>query len=139
MQTLENYVLGSWRAGTGKRADLFDPTTGEAIATAGTGGIDMKDVLGYGCDVGGPALREMTFAQRGALLAAASKVINEARDELIEIAIKNGGNTRKDAKFDVDGAWGTLFAYAEDAKKLGETRVLLDGDADQLGRTPRFV
>jgi oxepin-CoA hydrolase/3-oxo-5,6-dehydrosuberyl-CoA semialdehyde dehydrogenase len=38
-------------------------------------------------------------------LAAASKIINGARDELIEIAVKNGGNTRKDAKFDIDGAW----------------------------------
>ena len=139
MQRLENHVLGAWRAGSGKLAPLHDPTTGEAIAEAGTGGIDMKAVLAHARDVGGPRLREMTFAQRGEVLAQASKVINAARDELIEIAVKNGGNTRKDAKFDIDGAWGTLFAYSEFAKKLGDARVMLDGDADQLGRTPRFV
>jgi oxepin-CoA hydrolase/3-oxo-5,6-dehydrosuberyl-CoA semialdehyde dehydrogenase len=139
MQKLENYVLGSWRAGSGKLAPLHDPTTGAQIAEAGTGGIDMKSVLDHARTVGGPRLSEMTFAERGAMLAAASKIINSARDELIEIAVRNGGNTRKDAKFDIDGAWGTLFAYAEFAKKLGSTRVMLDGDADQLGRTPRFV
>ena len=139
MQRLENYVLGTWRAGSGKLAPLHDPTTGEQVAEAGTGGIDMKAVLEHARSVGGPRLREMTFAQRGEVLAAASKVINAARDELIEIAVKNGGNTRKDAKFDIDGAWSTLFAYAEHAKKLGGAKVMLDGDADQLGRTPRFV
>lgn len=139
MQRLENYVLGGWRAGEGKLAALHDPTTGEAIAEAGTGGIDMREVLAYARSAGGPRLRAMTFAQRGEMLAAASKIINAARDELIEIAVKNGGNTRKDAKFDIDGAWGTLFAYAEHAKKLGATRFMLDGEPDQLGRTPRFV
>jgi 3,4-dehydroadipyl-CoA semialdehyde dehydrogenase len=139
MKRLENYVLGGWRAGSGKLAALHDPTTGEAVAEAGTGGIDMKAVLEHARTVGGPRLREMTFAERGAMLAAASKVLNGARDELIDIAVTNGGNTRKDAKFDIDGAWGTLYAYSEFAKKLGGSRVLLDGDADQLGRTPRFV
>jgi len=139
MQKLENYVLGSWRAGSGKVAPLHDPTTGEQIAEAGTGGIDMKSVLEHARTVGGPRLSEMTFAQRGEVLASASKVINAARDELIEIAVKNGGNTRKDAKFDIDGAWGTLFAYSEFAKKLGTAKAMLDGPADQLGRTPRFV
>jgi 3,4-dehydroadipyl-CoA semialdehyde dehydrogenase len=139
MQRLENYVLGSWRTGAGKLAPLHDPTTGEQIAEAGTGGIEMRPVLEHARTVGGPRLAEMTFAQRGAMLATASKIINGARDELIEIAVRNGGNTRKDAKFDIDGAWSTLFSYSEFAKRLGETRVMLDGDADQLGRTPRFV
>jgi 3,4-dehydroadipyl-CoA semialdehyde dehydrogenase len=139
MQKLENYVLGAWRTGSGKLAPLHDPTTGEQIAEAGTGGIDMKAVLEHARAVGGPRLAEMTFAQRGAMLGECSKIINAARDELIEIAVRNGGNTRKDAKFDIDGAWSTLFAYAEFAKKLGETKFVLDGPADQLGRTPRFV
>ena len=35
------------------------------------------------------------------------------RDELLDLAVANGGNTRGDAKFDVDGATFTLAAYAE--------------------------
>ena len=44
------------------------------------------------------------------------------RDELLDLAVANGGNTRSDAKFDVDGAIFTLAAYAELGKALGDAR-----------------
>lgn len=138
MRTLENLVLGRWQAPTGRTADLLDPTTGDVVGRCGTSGVDMAAVVRHGRDVGGPRLREMTFAQRGAMLDACAKALHALREELIELAILNGGNTRKDAKFDVDGAIGTLAAYAHWAKGLGETKVMLDGDGLQLGRTPRF-
>ena len=138
MLTLENYVCGRWQVGTGKLADLFDPTTGQVIAQTGTGGVDMKAALSYAREVGGKSLRAMTFASRGELLLAVSKAIHAHRDALIEFAIKNGGNTRKDAKFDIDGATGTLATYGEWGKKLGDTDVMLDGEGLQLGRTPRL-
>ncbi len=138
MLTLENYVEGRWQAGTGKLVDLHDPTTGEVVARTGTGGVDMKAALTYARDVGGPSLRAMTFASRGEMLLAVSKAIFAHRDALIELAIANGGNTRKDAKFDIDGATGTLAAYGEWGRKLGDTNVMLDGEGLQLGRTPRL-
>lgn len=138
MQVLENYVLGGWKPGEGRLRPLFDPTTGEQIAECGTGGLDMAAIAAYGRDVGGPALREMTFAQRGEMLMAASKAIHAHREELIDVALRNSGNTRKDAKFDIDGATGTLSAYAYYARELGDKHVLTDGEGDQLGRTPRF-
>src|SRR5205814_1445 len=51
----------------------------------------------------------------------------------------NGGNTRGDAKFDVDGASATLAAYADVGAKLGEVRVLPDGESIPLGRSARFA
>ncbi|MCG3133146.1 MAG: 3,4-dehydroadipyl-CoA semialdehyde dehydrogenase [Planctomycetes bacterium] len=138
MRNLENHVLGSWRAPSGRLADLTDPTTGAVIARCGTEGIDMKAVAAYGRDVGGPALRAMTFAQRGAMLEACWKAVHAIREELIELAVRNSGNTRKDAKFDIDGAIATLSAYAVWGNELGDTQVMLDGEGLQLGRTPRF-
>ena len=41
------------------------------------------------------------------------------RDELLDLAVANGGNTRSDAKFDVDGATFTLSAYADIGRALG--------------------
>jgi oxepin-CoA hydrolase/3-oxo-5,6-dehydrosuberyl-CoA semialdehyde dehydrogenase len=61
-----------------------------------------------------------------------------ARDELLGLEMANGGNTRSDAKFDVDGAIGTLLAYAELGAQLGAGRFLVDGEGIQLGRSPRF-
>src|SRR6186713_2441425 len=125
VQVLENYVCGRWQPGTGTLADLHDPTTGAVIARASTGGVDMKAALAYARDVGGPALRAMTFAKRAEMLMGASKAIHAQRDALLDLGLRNGGNTRKDAKFDVDGAIGTLAAYAEWGRKLGETHVML--------------
>ncbi|MEL6907508.1 MAG: 3,4-dehydroadipyl-CoA semialdehyde dehydrogenase, partial [Planctomycetota bacterium] len=89
-------------------------------------------------DVGGPALRAMTFPERAAMLKGLSAAIHEIREELIEMGARNGGNTRGDAKFDVDGATGTLAAYASFGKRLGDRPFLPDGDGLQLGRTARF-
>jgi len=52
--------------------------------------------------------------------------------------MQNGGNTRSDAKFDVDGAIATLLAYAELGTALGAGKFLVDGEGIQLGRSPRF-
>ncbi|HRI38450.1 MAG TPA: aldehyde dehydrogenase family protein, partial [Nitrospira sp.] len=49
----------------------------------------------------------------------------------------NAGNTRSDAKFDIDGATGTLAYYAGVGAKLGETRILTE-PAEQLAQSARF-
>ena len=139
METLESYVAGAWITGTGKMSILVNPTTEEALAQTSTEGIDFASAVAYARAEGGPALRALTFAQRGELLRAMARLIHAHRDALIEVAIQNAGNTRSDAKFDIDGASGTLAHYADVAKELGEQRFLLDGDAVQLGRTARFV
>jgi len=138
MQRLSSYVQGAWHEGTEKFETLYDPTTEEAIAECSSAGIDFGATVRYGREVGGPALRALTFAERGKLLKALSGAIHEHREELIEIGVTNGGNTRGDAKFDIDGATGTLAAYAHFAKSLGDRKFLSDGDGEQIGRTARF-
>ena len=98
----------------------------------------MAAVLDHARTVGGPALRALTFAERGALLRAATDALQAHRNELLDLAVANGGNTRGDAKFDVDGAIFTLAAYADIGKALGAARVLVDGEGVTLGRSPRF-
>ena len=138
MTLLQNYVGGAWDAGSGDPVSLFDPSTEEAIAEVRPGGVDHAAAMKHARDVGGPALRAMTFPQRAAALKALSKVIHGNRDELIQISARNGGNTRGDAKFDLDGASGTLAYYAHLGSELAETPWLQDGDGVQLGRTARF-
>jgi len=137
MITLKSYLRGEWVEGRGELATLFNPTTGEPIAKAGTGGIDLKAALEHARAEGGPALRAMTFAERGAVLKAMSKAIHEAREELIEASILNGGTTRSDAKFDIDGASGTLAYYASVGKQLGDKKTIVE-EPEQLGRGARF-
>ena len=138
-QILKSYVCGTWFEGEGKRAELKNPTTEETLAETSTTGINFAEALDYARTRGGAALREMTFAERGAMLMNMSKAIHEYREELLDLAEQNGGNTRSDAKFDVDGATGTLAYYAKLGEKLGDKKVLADGDAIQLTRNPRWV
>lgn len=138
MQTLQSYVLGAWHTGTGEARHLIDPTSCEAIAEVPSGGIDFAAVARHAREVGGPALRALSFAERGAKLKELSAALHEHREELITLSTRNGGSTRGDAKFDIDGATGTLAAYAHYAKGLGDRPYLTDGDGAQLGRTGRF-
>jgi oxepin-CoA hydrolase/3-oxo-5,6-dehydrosuberyl-CoA semialdehyde dehydrogenase len=138
MKTLQSYALGAWHAGDGEPQLLHDARTGEAIAGCSTAGLDFAGVLRHGREVGGPALRELGFAARGKMLKALSAALHEHREELIELSGTNGGTTRGDAKFDIDGATGTLAAYASFAKRLPDRGFLTDGDGMQLGRTARW-
>jgi oxepin-CoA hydrolase/3-oxo-5,6-dehydrosuberyl-CoA semialdehyde dehydrogenase len=138
MIELASYVSRGWVKGQGKTATLVNPATEEALATASSHGVDFGAALAFARDEGGPALRAMTFKQRGELLKAMSLAIHAKRDELLGMATANGGNTRSDAKFDVDGATGTLSAYADLANELGDATVLVDGDGVQLGRSARL-
>jgi oxepin-CoA hydrolase/3-oxo-5,6-dehydrosuberyl-CoA semialdehyde dehydrogenase len=139
MLTLRSFVQDRWVEGQGALATLVNPATEEPLAQAGTSGIDFGAALQHARDVGGPALRALTYAQRGELIKGWSRAIHAKRDELIELAMKNGGNTRGDAKFDIDGAIGTLAHYADLAAQLGAARALRDGEPVQLGRTARYA
>ena len=138
MIDLKSLVCGEWQAGSGEPSILVNPSTEEPVAKTSTEGLDFAAAAAFARDTGGVALRDLSFVERAAALKAAAGVLHEHRDELLDIAMRNGGNTRGDAKFDVDGATGTLAAYASLGKKLGDRVVLPDGDGIQIGRTPRW-
>ncbi len=138
MHTLESLVLGKSIRGSDAPVLLLNPTTEEPLAEVRSGGFDPKAVIEYARAKGGPALRQMNFAQRGAILKALSTAIHREREALIEVSIQNAGTPRGDAKFDIDGATGTLAYYAALGESLGERRILADGEGVQLGRTARF-
>ena len=138
MQVLSSYICGRWIQGSGAAQTLVNPATEVPLATVSSDGVDLAAALEHARNTGGPALRALSFAERGALLQGMADALQEARDELLALNVANGGNTRSDAKFDVDGAIATLLAYAELGQALGAGKFLVDGDGIQLGRSPRF-
>jgi oxepin-CoA hydrolase/3-oxo-5,6-dehydrosuberyl-CoA semialdehyde dehydrogenase len=136
---LRSFVSGDWHAGRGQAIELLNPATEEVLATTSTEGLDFAAALEHARTVGGPRLRALGFAGRAERLRAMYEALYARRDELLELSIANGGNTRGDAKFDVDGATSTLLAYAEYGAALGEESFLTDGEMVQLGRTPRYA
>ena len=137
MQELRSHLSGRWQAGEGRLATLLNPTTETPVAFCSTGGLDLRAALEFARNSGGAALRELTFAQRGALLQAMREAIHADREGLIELAVQNGGNTRGDAKFDLDGALATLGYYADLGKSLGDRKFLLEGPPENIVRGGR--
>ncbi|MGB6642080.1 MAG: 3,4-dehydroadipyl-CoA semialdehyde dehydrogenase, partial [Thermoanaerobaculia bacterium] len=137
-KTLRSYVEGSWHEAQSGFVPLVDPSTEEEIGRASSSGLDFAAALAWARDKGGPALREMTLEERGALLKAASKALRDHRDELLELSRRNNGTTVGDGAFDIDGATGTLAYYASVAKSLGGRKTLVEGDGIQLSRSEGF-
>jgi 3,4-dehydroadipyl-CoA semialdehyde dehydrogenase len=139
MQTLSSHLVGAWVTGAAPFQVLENATTGDAFAQASSNGLDLAAALRFARDVGGPSLRAMTFAQRGELLLALSRVVHELRDALIDASRESYGATRGDAKFDVDGGAGTLAHYAALGQTLGARTWTVDGEPEKLFRTGRLA
>lgn len=138
METLKSYVHGTWHTADGDWTILADPSTEREIARASSRGVDFARVLDHARRRGAPALAELGFAGRAGLLKEMSRVLREARDELLELSRLNTGTTRPHGAFDVDGASGTLAWYAGFGRRLGDGNVLVEGEGIQLARTEGF-
>ena len=139
MALLRSYVSGHWHVPTAEGVPLHDAVTGEEIARISSAGIDMAAALRHGREVGGPALRELTFHQRAALLKALGSTLREHRDELYALSARTGA-TKNDSMIDVDGGIGVLLGYASKAKReLPNDTVYVDGAVEPLGRGGTFV
>ncbi|MET0534744.1 MAG: phenylacetic acid degradation bifunctional protein PaaZ [Steroidobacter sp.] len=136
---LKSYIRGRWFTGGGEAQQLRDATTGQVIASASSHGIDFNATLRYAREVGGPALRKLTFHERAALLKQLAKKLGEFKDEFYTLSYATGA-TRMDSMIDIDGGFGTLFAYASrGSRELPNSRVYIDGDVEALSKTGSFV
>jgi len=139
MTILRSYTGGQWRAPAGQGARLLDAVTGEEVARVSSEGIDMTAALNYGRAVGGPALRELTFHQRAALLKSLASYLRGHREEMYALSARTGA-TLYDSKFDIDGGIGVLSSYASKGKRaLPNDTVYVDGDVEPLSKGGNFV
>ncbi|SDY85468.1 oxepin-CoA hydrolase / 3-oxo-5,6-dehydrosuberyl-CoA semialdehyde dehydrogenase [Amycolatopsis xylanica] len=139
MALLRSYVSGEWHTSAEEGVPLHDATTGEEVARVSSAGVDMAATLDYGRRVGGPALRELTFHQRAALLKALASHLREHRDELYALSAKTGA-TLGDSKFDIDGGIGVLFTYGSKGKReLPNSTVYVDGAVEPLSKGGTFA
>jgi oxepin-CoA hydrolase / 3-oxo-5,6-dehydrosuberyl-CoA semialdehyde dehydrogenase len=138
-RALRSFAEGRWQDGTGESRPLRDAATGETVATLPTKGPDPAAAFAYARDVGGPALRALTFTQRAGILKALARTLSGHLDEFVEMSTRTGA-TRRDTAVDVDGGIGTLAVYASKAaRELPDARILPDGDTEPLGRGGTFA
>lgn len=135
---LKNYALGQWVTGDGDGEALYDGATGEIIGFATSKGLDFGDMLDYGRKVGNPALRKMTFQQRGRMIKALALYLHERRKSYYATSYMTGA-TKSDSWVDIEGGIGNLFANASLRKKFPDQTFYVDGEMANLSKEGTFI
>jgi oxepin-CoA hydrolase / 3-oxo-5,6-dehydrosuberyl-CoA semialdehyde dehydrogenase len=137
MQQLQNYAQGQWING-GTKETLYNAITGEAIYHSGSEGLDFAAMMDYARKVGGPALRKLTFYDRGMLLKQLAFYLMERKETFYKISAFTGA-TRSDSWVDIEGGIGNLFAYASLRRQFPDLPYHVDGDLAKLSRKGSFI
>lgn len=139
LRDVHSFAAGNW-IGSGEGArPIASAITGDVIATAGNDALDVQAMLGYARDVGGPALRKLTFHERAKLLKAVALHLKDHRQTLYDLSFETGA-TQADHMVDIDGGIGTMLVYASKGRReMPDAHVYLDGPVEQLGRHGQFV
>ena len=136
---LQSYVAGHWQSGEGRAALLRDASTGAVVAEATSEGIDFSAMLRHAREVGGPALRALTFHERASMLRALGKRLLDFKAEFYALSHATGA-TKGDSWIDIDGGIGTMLVFAsKGARELPNSRVFLDGALEGLSKGGSFV
>lgn len=138
MKKLQNYITGRWMEGDGEGQALYHAVTGELITYASTSGIDYAAVLDYARTTGNPALRKLTFHERGRMLKALALHLQAHLNEFYSISYKTGA-TKADSWIDIEGGIGNLFSYASLRRKFNDDPFYVDGDPVNLSKTGSFI
>jgi oxepin-CoA hydrolase / 3-oxo-5,6-dehydrosuberyl-CoA semialdehyde dehydrogenase len=135
---LDNYILGKWIQGDGDGQALYNAVTGDTVAYASTKGIDYASVLDYARKTGNPALRKMTFQERGLMLKALAMHLRKHLDHFYALSYQTGA-TKADSWVDIEGGIGNLFANASLRRKFPNTSFCLDGEGHNLSKHGSFM
>ena len=136
---LSSFTSGRWIEPGSDKAAITSAVTGDIIAEASASGIDFDEMCNHARNIGGPALRAMTFHERALMLKALAQYLNERRDALYKLSFQTGA-TQRDALIDIDGGIATLFVFSSKGRReLPNARTLLDGDVEMLSRGGSFV
>jgi oxepin-CoA hydrolase/3-oxo-5,6-dehydrosuberyl-CoA semialdehyde dehydrogenase len=138
MNKLGNYITGKWITGDGDGQVLHDAVTDDEIAIASTEGLDFAAILDYGRRVGNPALRRMTFHERGRMLRALAIYLNERKEKFYQVSYKTGA-TKLDSWIDIEGGFGNLFSNASLRRKFPDLPYCTDGDPVALSKAGTFM
>ncbi|WP_371576089.1 phenylacetic acid degradation bifunctional protein PaaZ [Streptomyces sp. NBC_01314] len=135
---LHSYLAGAWYEAPDEGRPLLDAATGVEVARLSQSPVDAVTALRHAREVGGPALRELTFHQRAGLLKSLGKHLTAHTDEFHTLSTRTGA-TRRDSALDVDGGIAVLFVYGgKGVRELPDGHVLPDGDTEPLGRQGTF-
>ncbi|WP_341989064.1 phenylacetic acid degradation bifunctional protein PaaZ [Azorhizobium sp. AG788] len=138
-QILNSYACDQWFVPSSGLVDIVSAIDGRVVAQASSTGLAMDAMVRHARDVGGPALRALTFHQRADILRALAGYLGEHKEQLYALAADTGA-TRRDNLNDIDGGIGTLFAYASRGRReLPSEHFVVEGAPEGLSKGGTFV
>lgn len=136
---LQSYVNGGWHTAPDAGQPILGAVDGAEVARISSAGVDFAATVEYARGVGGTALAQLTFHERGAALKALAQALLAHKDEFYALS-RTTGATDRDSAIDIDGGIGTVLSYASRARReLPNDTVYLDGATERLGKTGAFV
>ncbi|MEZ4630144.1 MAG: aldehyde dehydrogenase family protein [Deinococcales bacterium] len=137
-QKLASYACGQWFRSESEGQVLYDASYQKAIASISSEGLKVGEMLRYGREVGGKALRKLNFHERALLLKKLASYLLERKEAYYELSYTTGA-TRYDGWVDIEGGIGTLFSYASLVRReLPNEHFLTEGEAERLSRAGSF-
>ena len=138
MTKLENFIAGKWMRGDGDGQVLFNAVSGDPVATATTRGLDFALMLEYARSTGNPAMRKMTFHERGRMLKALAMHLLDHKKKFYEISYQTGA-TKGDSWIDIEGGIGNLFSNASLRRKFPDLNYCAEGEPIALSKNGNFM
>jgi len=135
---IKNYILGSWEEGKGIEIEHHHAINGKLISTCSSDGLDYKAVMDYARITGGPALRKMTFQERGRMLKALALHLMANKKKFYQLSAATGA-TKIDSWIDIEGGIGNLFANASLRRQFPDLPYYVDGSAAPLSKEGTFI
>ncbi len=138
MKKLQNYISGKWINGDDDGQPLYDAVNGGLIAMATTKGLDFASMVDYGRKIGNPALRKMTFHERGRMLRSLAIYLMEKKEKFYPVSYHTGA-TKADSWIDIEGGIGNLFSNASLRRKFPDLSYCTDGEPIPLSKAGTFI
>ena len=138
VQLLENYAEGKWVAGQGEGETLFNASTGEALYSASSKGLDFGGMAHYARTKGREKLSKMGFHDRGLMLKKLALHLQAKKKDFYTISFQTGA-TKVDSWIDIEGGIGNLFTYASLRRQFPNEPFYLEGQMANLSKEGTFI
>src|SRR3954471_4395539 len=81
---LQSLALDRWVEPAGGLADIASAVDGRIVARVSSAGLDFPAMARYSRELGGPALRQLSFHQRADRLRALAPYLGERKESLYQ-------------------------------------------------------
>ena len=124
---------------TASTHDVIDPSTEELVTTVDLVGVDETDAAVARAVGVGPAWRAVSPADRGMLLRRFADAVEDHREELARLEVRNAGHTIGNARWEAGNVVDVLRYYAAAPERLFGRQIPVAGGIDVTFKDPLGV